>query len=153
MTDYVLDAGAIISGYQKNCAFTTPEVVDEAVSKEAEGNVDALVTRGLVVRPPTNKARDRVLDVAQRTGDDSRLSQADVSVIALALDMSAVLVTDDYSIQNVARTMDIDFLPIEQDGIKEVWGWHWLCNKCRKEMEGPGECFICGGEAVKKRRK
>ena len=152
MTIYVLDAGALIAGYLPDGAVTTPEIQAEVVSREANWNLESFLSRGLTIESPTKESLEQVRKTTKETGDDSRLSYPDLSVLALALQLSAVLVTDDYSVQNVAKVLEIQYMSLEQDGIKEVWEWHWVCNKCRKKMDGEGICLICGGEGKKKRK-
>ena len=152
LTQYVLDAGALIAGYLQKDSMTTPQVQAEAMSREAGWNLESLLSRGLTIRSPNEESIEQVKAAASKTGDDSRLSNPDVSVLALALQLSATLITDDYSVQNVARVLGIKYMDLEQDGIKEVWQWYWVCKSCRKKLEGPGTCLICGGEGKKKRK-
>jgi len=49
------------------------------------------------------KAIDVVTEKAKSTGDHLRLSQADIDLLAKALEVSGTLVTDDYSIQMSRR--------------------------------------------------
>ena len=96
---------------------------------------------------------EKVRVVSDETGDSSRISEADASLLALALQLEATLVTDDYSMQNVASILGIDIQNIEKEGIKGIWKWQWTCRKCKKKLDGPGECEICGGDAYKRSRK
>ncbi|HEX69286.1 MAG TPA: hypothetical protein ENG10_03210, partial [Candidatus Bathyarchaeota archaeon] len=54
---------------------------------------------------------------SKRTGDFKYLSQADIEVLALALQLknsgeNPTVVTDDYSMQNVANKLGIEFSPL-----------------------------------------
>ena len=63
----------------------------------------------------TEESMDRVDEVAKRTGDAGRLSPMDRSVLALALDVNGTILSDDYSIQNVARVQsELVMLPARQ---------------------------------------
>ena len=153
MTIYVLDAGAIISGVMPGDSLTSSLVKEEVLSRDAQWNLESLLSKGLSIKDPEDEYIAKVDSDAKRSGDDSRISRADVSILALSLERKATLVTDDYSIQNVAKRLGITFLPVQQKGITAEWEWYWLCRKCKAKMDGPGECLICGGEAYKRSRK
>ena len=88
---------------------------------------------------------DSVRAVAKKSGDIGRLSDVDVTVIALALDLEGVILTDDYSIQNVAKIMNIEYKPVGMKGIKKVEKWNYQCTGCKKWFKEPSpECPICG---------
>ncbi|MDO5861408.1 MAG: nucleic acid-binding protein, partial [Thermoplasmata archaeon] len=74
----------------------------------------------------------KVEEAAKRTGDDGRLSPVDRTVLALALDVNGTILSDDYSIQNVARVMGLEFRPVGTSGIKKVAKWNYRCLGCGK---------------------
>ena len=70
-------------------------------------------------------------------------------MLALALDVNqedeATIITDDYSIQNVANELKIKFNPISQDGITKSFKWTYRCSGCGKKFnENIKTCPICG---------
>ena len=84
--------------------------------------------------------------MVSKTGDT--LSEADIGILALALDLDGVLYTDDYGIQNVARKLGIDVRSIITEGVKEEFIWRKVCKGCKKmyPMDYKEEiCEICGG--------
>lgn len=86
-----------------------------------------------------------VKEAAKKTGDIGRLSDVDMTVLALAIDVSGTILTDDYSIQNVAKTLNIDYKPVGMQGIKKVEKWNYRCVGCGKwYKESMKECPICG---------
>ncbi len=102
----------------------------------------------------TSESMERVKEAAKRTGDIARLSPVDKTVLALALDMGGTIWSDDYSIQNVARTLGIPFKSVGTDGIRKVVKWNYQCIGCRKwYKEKLPECPICGSEMRACRRK
>jgi UPF0271 protein len=126
-------------------AFVTPGVL-----KELERYKDRRVTLwGELLRvSDVSKANlARVRRAASETGDSTRISPTDAEVIALALDLEAELLTNDYSVQNVASHLHILFKPVGIRAIKEVRKWHWRCTGCGKvfDKELP-ECMICGSK-------
>ena len=63
---------------------------------------------------------------ASKVGDSHKLSETDLQLLALALELKTEgvapqIVTDDYSIQNVATQMGIGFLALATFGIKRLW--------------------------------
>ena len=94
---------------------------------------------------PSPQAMEAVRKAASRTGDDARLSPTDIEVLALALDLKAELLTDDYSIQNLARVMGVRYRGVGMKEIREVVRWKYRCTGCRKEWdENHPDCPICG---------
>jgi UPF0271 protein len=94
---------------------------------------------------PSAEALHLVKGAARRTGDDARLSPTDIEVLALAIDLKARLLTDDYSIQNLARTLGVDHSGVGLRGIREVMHWRYRCTGCRKVWdENHPDCPVCG---------
>jgi len=101
----------------------------------------------------TKASISKVNDAALKSGDAGRLSDVDVSVIALALDLKGVVMTDDFSIQNVCSIMGIEYRSVGTDGIKKVEKWNYRCNGCGKwYKEKTDDCPICGS-SMKAHRK
>ncbi len=148
---YVLDTSAILSG--KNLPFTVdlyipPGVLDE-IKKGGRWyrKVKMMMAAGLKVVSPPGALVEAVERKAKSTGDYLRLSDTDVEVIALALHLDAEILTDDYSIQNMAKNMGIRYGGISQMGIREEYTWTYRCRKCgRWYRESVEECDTCGGE-------
>jgi len=94
---------------------------------------------------------EKIAIVSKDTGDEKRLSYADNEILALALEMSqeheedVIILTDDYSIQNVAHALNINFKSISQDGITKSFKWTYRCAGCGKKFnENIKTCPICG---------
>ncbi len=103
----------------------------------------------------TEESLEKVDEVAKKTGDAGRLSPMDRTVLALALDVDGTILSDDYSIQNVARVMGIGFRPVGTKGITKVAKWNYRCVGCGKwYKEKYPECPVCGSSmrACRKRR-
>ena len=102
------------------------------------------------------KPETRFLKEAERAsrevGDLVFLSDADLEILGLALQLKSqgykpFIVTDDYSIQNVAEKVNVDFTPLATFGIKFQLKWLRYCPACRKKY--PPEyrfevCEVCG---------
>ncbi len=77
---------------------------------------------------------------------ETRLSEADVSVLALALQKKLPLLTDDYNLQNVAVQMGVEVRGVLFGEVKRVLRFEWVCEGCgRKYRPGTKTCPVCGG--------
>ena len=153
---FIIDTSAILSG--KPIAITDAVIVTTpGVSEEfSPGGRDFrtfeyLKETGLTIQMPSKEALTTVKHTAQDTGDDRRLSIADIEIVALALDIDkkpdqeATILSDDYSIQNVASTLDIKFQGFLQKGITKKFKWVSRCPGCGKQFnEIKKICPICG---------
>jgi UPF0271 protein len=122
--------------------------VPEGVVNELRRYNDRRIDRWgdlLRVSECTETSIKKVKDAARKSGDDGRLSDVDVSVIALAIDLDGIVLTDDFSIQNVCKIMGIEYVSVGTKGIKKVEKWNYRCNGCGKwHKEKQNECLICG---------
>ena len=155
MRDLVLDATAFIQGVIPNTedsqVFTTPQVLKE-LKGFAKVRAGELVDSGLVrVVEPGREAWRRVEGLLNKLGEGGRLTEADVSVLALTLQLSrgaeVALVSDDYGVQNVAAHLGLRSLGLATPGIKYRYTWEVYCPGCRKVFKGDSElglCPICG---------
>lgn len=155
-SDYVLDASAFYAGTPflsgKKC-LTTAAVFDEVSHiKKSHAALDALMDAGnLVIIDPDKKSLDAISAAARKTGDLVRLSPADISVLALALQLGVTLVSDDYSVANVAVTIGIRTESSSGKGIREARKWTSYCSGCgRAFAPDKKECPLCGN-ALKRR--
>ena len=101
---------------------------------------------------------------AGATGDLPRLSDVDLDVLALALAAEAVLVTDDYRLQNAYRHAGGSVESVANAPSKQVWIWEQRCTGCgatspvsgdatRSRKGQLGSCNVCGSPVVIKRRR
>jgi len=154
----VVDTSSILAGFQFDGTreyFISPLAADEIKRGKKKEELDGLIERKtLKVLAPSLQTMDKVTVGAQESGDINRLSRADIEIVALALELNAVMISDDYSIQNLAKKMNISFLPFGKKAIREEFRWTYRCKGCGKfyEEEQP-DCPICGSEVVMKRRR
>lgn len=149
----VLDSSALFSMEQlPEEEFCCPPGVVSELARYKDRRLD-LWGDMLRVSECTASSMKKVAEAAAKSGDAGRLSPVDMSVLALALDVSGTILSDDYSIQNVARIMGIPFTPVGQNGIRKVEKWNYQCVGCRKwYKEKSEECPVCGS-AMKACRK
>lgn len=142
----VLDASALLTGRQfPGDLLTVPGVLRELHRHGITPQLEAILATHVRVVSPGAAASDRVRAAAESTGDAHRLSPTDRELLALALDEEATLVSDDYSIQNMARVLGVPYEPVLTPGIKETWRWTYRCTGCgRTWPEWREESPICG---------
>jgi UPF0271 protein len=152
----ILDTSAILSGkpiyFNDATLVTTPGVSDELhPGGRSYRAFEYLKETGLMIQTPSAESVAQVKKTAQETGDDRRISHTDVEIIALALDINnesdkeAAILTDDYSIQNVANVLHVRFLGFSQEKITQKFKWVSRCPGCGKQFNEPVKiCLICG---------
>lgn len=161
---YILDASAFINGFQLESFnnFTVPEITAEIKDFESRLAFDMAIDEGrLVIMDVPSVYISRVNDIISESGDILRLSQPDKKLIALALMMSSEdknvkVISDDYTIQNTLKIMNIPFSGIITEGIKEIYNWRKVCEGCKREYPEDypfDDCEICGSKIFKKRIK
>jgi len=98
---------------------------------------------------------ESAIAVARKTGDLARLSDVDLEVLALTIDLQASLVTDDYRLQNICKSEGIQFESVQTSGAKEQWNWEMRCTGCRRtkpvakdarrsKKDAVADCEVCG---------
>ena len=155
----VIDTAIFIQGIDVE-GFTTPKVVEEVRDPESRLFLEGLISAGKVkVLVPSKESVEAVMEASRKTGELNELSEADVEVLALAYELKATLLTDDYNLQNIAKTLGIPFKTLKR-GIKRVIRWNYVCIGCGKrfsEMPPEGVCPDCGSPVRliprKKRRR
>lgn len=129
-----------------------PGVIDE-LKKYKDGRLE-LWGDLLRVSDCTSESVKKVNEAAKKSGDAGRLSPVDVTVIALAIDLNGVVLSDDYSIQNVCAIMKIPYKSVGMKGIKKIEKWNYQCVGCKKWFkEKSDECPICGSKMKPFRKK
>lgn len=151
---FVLDAGAIFSSMDIDGAYTTQEVCAEVRDWQSVQHLERLLASSkLSVVSPSEASRTRARQSAGESGD--RLSAADISVVALALDLSGHIITGDYGVQNVASRLGIAWSSAKTEGIKKTLSWRLRCTGCNKRFPGDRKddtCDVCGSRLVRSRR-
>jgi UPF0271 protein len=158
----VLDAAAFYTGISflssdEKTLYTTEEVLGEVRHiKSSHSALETVMEAGrLVVKEPTGAQLEKVRIAATRTGDSATLSPADFSIVALALELDAALVTDDFAVANVASLLGVSVVPATPGKkIREIRKWISYCSACAKTFGGEEkECPICGNALKRKYRK
>jgi UPF0271 protein len=160
----VLDTSAFIGGFDPFSLCEeqiVPPKVEEEVKKKAviALKFDTAVESGkLKIIEPSGEFLERVKKASKLVGDVFYLSETDRQVLALALESKSKgeapkIVTDDYSIQNVATTLELEFVPMITFGIRRPISWIRYCPACHRKYSADyrlTECSICGTEIKRK---
>ncbi len=151
-----LDASAFYAGipFLSSARYCTTQAVFDEVRhiKQSHGAIEALLETGaLRIIEPDDVTVGKAKAAAKKTGDFSKLSPADLSIIALALQLKMPLVTDDYAVANVAAKLGVLVKSTSSKGIKETRRWIAYCSACGKAF-GPDakECPLCGNQLRRK---
>jgi UPF0271 protein len=163
----VLDTSAFLAGFDpfslSEEQVTVPKV-EEEIKKNSMILVrfkTALENGKLKIKAPSEEFLNKVKASASKVGDSFKLSETDIQLLALALELkekgfTPQIVTDDYSIQNVATQLGIEFSALATFGIKRLLEWIRYCPACYREYPANSstkECQVCGTELKRKPRR
>ncbi|OFX16827.1 hypothetical protein A3K71_04635 [archaeon RBG_16_50_20] len=160
----VLDTSALIMGLDplglELESFSVPEVTEELRDQTGPSYRLAISASSgkLRIRSPTPDSLKEISDKARTLGDKIALSNADASVLALALDLlkegkTPVIVTDDYAVQNVAEGLGIAYQSLATLGIRQKFDWIFYCPACFRRYPGTGDLEVCQVCGTKLKRK
>jgi UPF0271 protein len=154
----VLDTSAFIAGYgapvSREALYTVPAVKEEV----REGGLhrlrleNAVLTGKLMILEPGEEYMDEVQRVLDDMGETGVLSETDIQILSLGLQLKAegkntVIVSDDYAIQNIADRLKLGYHGLVTQGIKRRYRWIIYCPGCRRTFQDPPRdevCPICG---------
>lgn len=152
----VLDATAFYAGipFTSTSKYHTTSAVIREVSHRSltRASIQGLVDSSrLQIRDPQPKFVSAVKAMASKSGDLARVSNTDISVVALALELkdegrTPTLVSDDYAVENLARHFQVKLGPVMTRGISKVVKWVVYCRGCGKVFDDVRitVCDVCG---------
>jgi UPF0271 protein len=154
----IIDTSALVAGFDpfsiNEEQYTTPKVTEETTQDTmSEIRFRTAIENGKVkIKNPQKTFLQQAKASASQMGDSFYLSETDLQVLALALELktkgySPLIATDDYSIQNVASKMNLDFASLTTLGIRRQLQWIRYCPACHKKYPANYEskqCQICG---------
>jgi UPF0271 protein len=163
----VLDTSAFLAGFDpfsvSEKQFTSPTVEDEIRANSMSWvRFKAAAENGKVkVKSPSKEYLKKVTASAKKVGDAFFLSETDIELLALASELKAEgctpqIVTDDYSIQNVATQLGIEFVALATFGISRLLEWIRYCPACYKKYPADYKsttCKVCGTDLKRKPRR
>ncbi|MHA1277549.1 MAG: NOB1 family endonuclease [Candidatus Helarchaeota archaeon] len=159
----VYDTSAFIGGMDPQSIlipqWTTPDNLEEIRNRNTKEILEMAIKMGrMKVRSPSDIYINQVINETKKTGDYSKLSKIDIKVLALALefqneDWNPIIMTDDYSIQNVASALKIEYKAVTEAGIRAQLRWKIFCPGCGAEYPPDTplkKCDICGTKLKRK---
>ncbi len=163
----MLDTSAFVVGFDPSSIseeqVTVPMVKEEMKpGSMAWVRLKTAVESGkLKVKNPLEKFLRKVKASATSVGDSYFLSETDSQILALALELKTsgyypLIITDDYSIQNVATQIGIEFASLATFGIRRLLEWVRYCPACHREYPAnynSRKCRVCGTQLKRKPRK
>lgn len=120
---------------------------------------NALMLKLLTIIDACPLSLQKISDFVSAKGFE-KLSAADLSLLALAAELKSrrekiVVISDDYSIQNMCKALSIPFKSVIQGRIKETIVFNKHCPACGKRYKRAFKGRICGdcGTQLKTVRK
>jgi UPF0271 protein len=115
-------------------------------------------TEKLMIMMPEEASIKHIMDQANTMGEASSLSETDRRVLALTYQLTQLgdditLVSDDYSVQNLADELGLKYAGMSTRGIKRRFHWIQYCPGCREQFKQSQQervCLICGTELKRK---
>ena len=139
-----LNGGFVVSGQRLEVERIAPE------------RMLSIETAGVNWSSPSSESVQESTAIARKTGDLDGLSETDLHLLALAIELGGHMHTDDYRLQNLCNSVGVSWSPVVSEGIKETWNWEIRCIGCgtlvagaektRPASEEIGACAECGSE-------
>ncbi|MHA1335260.1 MAG: NOB1 family endonuclease [Promethearchaeota archaeon] len=144
--------------------FITPKIIKEIKQNNRNINVlnqlEAAINGGnLTVQKPEEKYIRKIIDESKKTGDYKALSEADIELLALSLEVkesqneNILIITDDYSMQNICKALNLNYKNYLQKGIKKKISWEIYCPICKKIFEPTYLNEMCDNCDIKLKRR
>jgi len=160
----IVDTTAFIAGFNvysvHGDVYSVPEV-----EKELTGDFIsklrlkmAIEDGRLKLREPSAQALSKARETALEMGDFLYLSEVDMKIIALAVQLKnegymPEIITDDYAIQNIARRLNVKYASVITYGIKHQLRWVLYCPACHRKYPPDYKSEICENCGTKLKRK
>jgi len=158
----VLDTSALIMGLDplglQVDTYSVPEVAEELRDQTGPSYRLTMSSSSgkMKIQAPTEDSLNEVVNHAKLLGDRLVLSEADSSVLALAVDLKKsgklpIIVSDDYAVQNVAEGMGIEYQSLSSLGIRQKYEWIYYCPACfKRSLTRDLQCGVCGTKLKRK---
>jgi len=159
----LIDSAAVLnsSGFSFSGGnfITSPLIMDELRDLRSRHLAEnALQNSLLSLQEPTPLNIKKIQEIAAKHGFE-KLSKADISLLALALDLKAqgkkfILISDDYSVQNFCKLLGIKFDSVIRGKIEKTISFKKECSGCRKKFPASTalkKCPDCGSCIISKK--
>ena len=160
----IVDTTAFIAGFNVYSVhgevYSVPEVEKELTgSSISKLRLKMAVEDGrLKLREPSAQALSKARETALEMGDFLSLSEVDMKIIALAVQLKnegymPEIITDDYAIQNIAKRLNVKYASVITYGIKHQLRWVLYCPACHRKYPPDYKSEICENCGTKLKRK
>jgi len=161
---YLLDSSAVLNDFgfefsPEHNYITTSLAVSEFKDLRSRHLMEnALQQNLLLIEEPEKESLQSVNETVSKKGFN-KLSKTDLSLLALALDLKKqgkkfILITDDFSIQNFAKILEIPFESAMRGEISKTIAFSISCSSCGKTMPAGSKKKKCPvWESSLKRKK
>ena len=162
---FVIDASAIYNGVLSQ-HLPGKKYLPQCTIYEIEGMLrgeafkeEITRTGNVIVLDPASSSITTVIENAKSTGDIDELSDCDIEILAIALELkiegrNPIIISDDYDIQNLARHLKLKSRGVHWKGITKLHEYFWLCTGCgAKSKEKQNQCIECGSPMKKRTLK
>jgi UPF0271 protein len=159
MHKYVVDMAGLSKAIKGKTYYTVPEILLEIHNPLEKAIVEAKICSGqILIREAKRKYYNLARLEAKKTGDVKVLSQADLKLLALFLEISnendqVTLLTDDFALQNIAKNLKLKVRKIVGSEIRKIIFWKFYCPFCGNLFPSGYEnelCSECGTKLVRK---
>ena len=141
----ILDTCAFLSQIHPDEKIATVNGIEnEIVNRQSKQYYSNLKSNGLKVVEPRTESVRYIEKIAQETGDLDVLSNIDMKILALGHEFEGNIITDDFSIQNVALHMELEVISCSGNKIRELRVWKYKCSACKRTYKNMKEA--CGKE-------
>ncbi|MFX0049828.1 MAG: NOB1 family endonuclease [Candidatus Hermodarchaeota archaeon] len=159
---YVLDATAFIGlnfpilmepkTFPNASFFTTPSVASELKDFRSKMNLEAMKESGLLqFNTPIPEIQHKITNKIKMIDPQSTLSRVDIDILTITLQLKGILITNDFTIQNMAHFLKIPIKSIDGKKITNLRMWQLKCKSCGKNAEIYFQtCPHCGGQLKRK---
>ncbi len=118
-----MDSAVILNNFNfsfgEETYFATNEILDEIIDFRSKQLVESGLKNGKIkVKQPSQQSIYLIKKAAKELHIPHKLSIADVSILALALELKFPLLTDDYHIQKVCLKLNLKFDSVFREKIK-----------------------------------
>jgi len=160
----IVDTTAFIAGFNVYSAhgevYSVPEVEKELTGDSiSKLRLKMAIEDGrLKLREPSAQALSKARETALEMGDFLSLSEVDMKIIALAVQLRSEgytpeIITDDFAIQNVAKRLNVKYASVITYGIKYQLRWVLYCPACHRKYPPDYKSEICESCGTRLKRK
>ena len=162
---YVADVSALAKYTPDSKIYTTNNIIDEVKLNENKTKelrislIDSKINKGeIIIKDPKKQFLQEAKDVAVKTGDLKVMSKADISLVALSIELDreehrVIVLSDDFAVQNICNETGVSVLNIVGQKIKKTIRWKNKCILCNKKFPNDykdKDCNYCGNIIIRK---